>query len=103
MTDTTNKIEILLVEDNPGDVVLTMTALKDIKILNNISVAIDGEEALAMLNHESGYEDIPVPDFILLDLNLPKVSGQEVLENIKNDDENKNKSWMKIRMKYKSK
>jgi two-component system, chemotaxis family, response regulator Rcp1 len=78
-------IEILLVEDSPGDVRLTIEALKEGKILNNLSVAQDGVEAMAFLRKEGKYVDAVRPDLILLDLNLPKMNGQEVLFEIKND------------------
>jgi len=78
-------IEILLVEDSPGDVRLTIEALKDGKVRNHLSVVGDGEEALEFLHRRGRYSDAPVPDLILLDLNLPKVDGREVLEKIKND------------------
>jgi len=78
------KIEILLVEDNPGDVRLTLEALKDGRFLNNLSVVGDGVEALAFLNQEGAYANAPCPDLILLDLNLPKKDGREVLKEIKN-------------------
>lgn len=86
MNATLSPIEILLVEDNPGDVLLTKEAFSDAKILNNIHVARDGEEALAYLNKEPGYENAIRPDLILLDLNLPKVDGREVLDKVKNTD-----------------
>jgi two-component system response regulator len=78
-------IEILLVEDNPGDIRLTKEALKDSKLQNNLSLAHDGVEALAFLRREGKYIDAPHPDIILLDLNLPKKDGREVLEEIKQD------------------
>ncbi len=78
-------IEILLVEDNPGDVRLTREALKDAKVRNNLSVVRDGVEAIAFLMHEGRYHDVPSPDLILLDLNLPRKDGREVLEIIKED------------------
>lgn len=78
-------VEILLVEDNPADVELTMEALEDGKLLNHISVANDGLEAMAFLRRESPYEKAPRPDLILLDLNLPRKSGFEVLEEVKAD------------------
>lgn len=78
-------IEILMVEDNPGDVRLAQEALKENKILNNMHVTMDGEEAMAFLNREGIYEDAPRPDVILLDLNLPKKDGREVLGEIKKD------------------
>ncbi len=78
-------IEILLVEDNPGDVRLTREALKDGKIVNNLHVAEDGVEALAYLRREGEYSDAVRPELILLDLNLPKKDGREVLAEIKAD------------------
>ena len=78
-------IEILLVEDNPGDVRLTMEALRQDKMRNNLHVVMDGVEALAWLRREDSYADAPRPDIILLDLNLPKKDGREVLEEIKTD------------------
>ena len=78
-------IEVLLVEDNPGDVRLTREALKEGKVRNNLSVAPDGVEALAFLRRQGKYADAPRPDVILLDLNLPKKDGREVLEEIKAD------------------
>lgn len=78
-------IEILLVEDNPGDVRLTIEALKEGRFANIINVAVDGFEALAFLRREGRYANAPKPDLILLDLNLPKKNGREVLAEIKND------------------
>lgn len=78
-------IEILLVEDNSGDVRLTREALKDGKIHNNLSVVVDGEEAMFYLHKEGKYKDAPRPDLILLDLNLPRKNGREVLADIKTD------------------
>lgn len=78
-------IEILLVEDNPGDVRLTQEALKDGKIRNNLYVAPDGVEAVNFLRGEGDYADAPRPDVILLDLNLPRKGGREVLADIKNN------------------
>jgi two-component system, chemotaxis family, response regulator Rcp1 len=78
-------IEILLVEDNPGDVRLTLEALKESKVHNNISVVKDGEEALAFLRQQDRFTNSPRPDIVLLDLNLPKLNGVEVLTEIKND------------------
>jgi len=77
--------EILLVEDNPGDVRLTREALKEGKILNHVSVVGDGVEALAFLRREDKYANAVRPDLILLDLNLPKKDGREVLAEIKAD------------------
>jgi len=78
-------IEVLLVEDNPGDVRLTREALKEGKVRNHLHVAADGVEALAFLRREGPHGDAPRPDLILLDLNLPRKSGREVLEEIKAD------------------
>ncbi len=78
-------IEILLVEDNPGDVRLTREALKDGKIINKLHVAEDGVEALAFLRREGKYHNAVRPELILLDLNLPKKDGREVLAEIKAD------------------
>ncbi len=80
------RINILLVEDNPGDVRLTEEALKESKISNKMTVAKDGVEALAILRREGDYADFSAPDVILLDLNLPKKDGREVLAEIKEDD-----------------
>ena len=76
-------IEVLLVEDNPGDVRLTREAFKDAKMLINLHVASDGVEAMIFLRREGEYINVPRPDLILLDLNLPKKDGREVLEEIK--------------------
>ncbi len=78
-------VDILLVEDNPGDVRLTREALKEGKVLNTLSVAADGVEALAFLRHEGRYATAPRPDIILLDLNLPRMDGRELLAVIKAD------------------
>jgi len=78
-------IEILLVEDNPGDVRLTQEALKEGKVINRLAVAHDGVEALEFLRHEGKHAHAPRPDLILLDLNLPKKDGREVVAEIKND------------------
>ncbi len=79
-------VEILLVEDNPGDVRLTLEAFKEGKILNRLSVVSDGVEALAFLRREGIYADVPRPDLILLDLNLPKKDGRDVLAEIKDEE-----------------
>ena len=78
-------VEILLVEDNPGDVRLTREALKDAPVLNQVHVAADGAEALAFLRREGRYGEAPRADLILLDLNLPKKDGRSVLAEIKQD------------------
>lgn len=78
---------ILLVEDNEGDIVLTKEALADAKIKNKVSVSRDGEEAINYLNRAVQYPDGLFPDLILLDINLPKVDGKEVLHYIKNSPE----------------
>lgn len=79
-------IEVLLVEDNPGDVRLTREAFSEGHIHNNIHVANDGETAVDFLYRRGQYEDAPRPDLILLDLNLPRKNGEEVLEEIKDDE-----------------
>jgi chemotaxis family two-component system response regulator Rcp1 len=79
-------IEILLIEDNPGDIRLTQEALKEGKIRNDFFVVRDGVEALDFLFKRGQYKDAPRPDIILLDLNLPKKDGREVLEVIKADE-----------------
>ena len=76
-------MEVLLVEDSPGDVRLTREAFKDAKMLINLHVASDGAEAMTFLKREGQYANAPRPDLILLDLNLPKKDGREVLEEIK--------------------
>jgi len=81
-----NIVDILLVEDNPGDVRLTEEALKESKISVSMRVAYDGIQALAMLHREGEYADQPLPDLILLDLNMPRMDGREVLRQIKSDD-----------------
>jgi two-component system response regulator len=79
-------IEILLVEDNPGDVDLTREALEGNKLRNNLHVVSDGEAAMAFLRHEGKYAGVPRPGLVLLDLNLPKKNGREVLAEMKADD-----------------
>jgi two-component system, chemotaxis family, response regulator Rcp1 len=80
---TTAAIEVLLVEDSPGDVRLTREALKDAKVFINLSVVSDGAQAMAFLGREGVHANAPRPDLILLDLNLPLKDGREVLEEIK--------------------
>ena len=78
-------IEILLVEDNPGDVRLTQEAIREAKIRNKLNVVNDGEQAVAYVRRQGDYSDQPRPDLILLDLNLPKKDGREVLQELKTD------------------
>lgn len=78
-------IDILLVEDNPGDVRLTREALKDAKVLNEVYVTQDGVAAMQFLHKQGAFSNAPMPDLILLDLNLPKKDGREVLAEIKQD------------------
>ncbi len=78
--------EILLVEDNHGDVLLTKKAFKNGKVANNITVAANGIEALQALRHEGKFASTPTPDIVLLDLNLPQKSGRDVLAEIKADE-----------------
>ena len=82
-TQRTAPIEILLVEDSESDVVLTQALFKDAKVINNLSVARDGEEALRRVRLEGEHRDAPRPDLILLDLNLPRKDGREVLRELK--------------------
>jgi CheY-like chemotaxis protein len=86
MVERNGPIEILLVEDNPGDVRLTKEALKEGKVYSNLHTVKDGVEAMEYLRREGKYKDMPRPDIILLDLNLPRKDGREVLEEIKRDE-----------------
>jgi two-component system, chemotaxis family, response regulator Rcp1 len=86
MLERSRPVEILLVEDNPGDARLTQEALREGKIRNNLSHVKDGVEALAFLRREKGFEGAPAPDIVLLDLNLPKKDGRQVLSEMKHDD-----------------
>ncbi|HOX37976.1 MAG TPA: response regulator [Candidatus Brocadiia bacterium] len=81
------KVEILLVEDNPGDVRLTQEALKEGRISNRLSVVEDGAEAMDFLRKKGKFAGAPTPDLILLDLNLPRKDGREVLAEVKEDRE----------------
>jgi two-component system, chemotaxis family, response regulator Rcp1 len=85
MDDEVEEIDILLVEDNPGDVRLTREAFKEGMLRNQLHVVMDGEAAIAFLRREGEHKDAVRPDLILLDLNLPKMNGREVLEVIKRD------------------
>ena len=78
-------IEVLLVEDDPGDVLMTREAFADYKVQNRLHVVNDGVEAMAFLRREGVHADAPRPDLVLLDLNLPRMDGREVLEAIKSD------------------
>ena len=80
-------IEVLLVEDDPGDVLLIQEAFADNKVRNRLHCVSDGVDALRFLRREDGYADAPRPDLILLDLNLPRKDGREVLAEVKTDDQ----------------
>ena len=85
MPDPGRFLNVLLVEDNSADVDLTLVAFRDAVVHSHISVVTDGEEAIAFLKRTGNYTDAPSPDLVLLDLNLPKVNGFEVLEEMKAD------------------
>lgn len=85
MRNNKRTINILLIEDNPGDVRLTQEAFKEGRMAVHLDVVMDGVEAIKFLNKKDGYADRVIPDLILLDLNLPKMDGREVLEEIKSD------------------
>jgi chemotaxis family two-component system response regulator Rcp1 len=88
MTDGSDHVlEVLLVEDNPGDVRLTQEVLKDGRIHNHLNIAVDGVEALEYLRRQGRFADVAPQDIVLLDLNLPRMSGHEVLETMKADPE----------------
>jgi CheY-like chemotaxis protein len=87
MSDQAHSIEVLLVEDDPGDVLLTKEAFADNKVRNHLNVVGDGEEATAYLRREGAHANAPRPDLVLLDLNLPRKDGREVLRDIKADPE----------------
>ena len=78
-------IEVLLVEDDPGDVLMTQEAFKDYKIANKLSVVTNGEDAIAYLRRQGRFADVATPDLVLLDLNLPRRDGREVLREVKGD------------------
>lgn len=85
MVEHVDSIEVLLVEDDPGDVVMIREAFEENKVRNRLSVVSDGEQAIAFLRREGAHTEAQRPDLILLDLNLPRVSGREVLEIVKAD------------------
>lgn len=80
-------VDVLLVEDDPGDVLMTREAFEDYKIANRLSVVSDGVSALEFVRKQGEYADAPTPDLILLDLNLPRMDGREVLAALKEDPE----------------
>jgi two-component system, chemotaxis family, response regulator Rcp1 len=87
MVNGETEVQILLVEDNPGDARLTTEALREAKVRNALHRVDDGIEALAFLRQEGAYADAPRPDLVFLDLNLPRMDGREVLHEIKSDPE----------------
>jgi CheY-like chemotaxis protein len=87
MTATEKAVEILLAEDNPGDITLTKKALERNKLANNLHVVTDGVEALEFLRQEGEYTDKPRPDLVLLDLDMPRKDGRDVLEELEDDDD----------------
>ncbi len=87
MNRTPKVIDVLLVEDDPGDVLMTREAFEDNKVANRLAVVSDGVSAMEYLRKEGRYADAPTPDLVLLDLNLPRMDGREVLQALKGDDE----------------
>jgi CheY-like chemotaxis protein len=80
------EIDVLLVEDDPGDVLMTREAFDENKVANRLAVVSDGESAMTYLRKQGPYADAPTPDLVLLDLNLPRMDGREVLAAMKSDD-----------------
>ena len=85
MPEPPQPVEILLVEDDPGDVLMTQEAFQDYKIANRLSVVTNGEDAIAYLRKQGRFADAPTPDLVLLDLNLPRRNGRDVLREVKSD------------------
>ncbi|WP_454050667.1 response regulator [Cellulomonas sp. Marseille-Q8402] len=86
MARSSKVIDVLLVEDDPGDVLMTREAFEDNKVVNRLQVVSDGVSALTFLRKEGEFADAPTPDLVLLDLNLPRMDGREVLEAMKSDE-----------------
>lgn len=82
-----NPVSILLVEDNEGDIILTQTALSQCRFPSSVSIVKDGQDAISFLRQQGAWSNAPRPDLVLLDINMPRVSGQEVLHFIKSDED----------------